>query len=198
MICIVGLGNPGEKYQYNRHNVGFQFIDYLIENLKNPCLAGRQANYKIKIQKNLSSIIYHLSSNLILAKPLTFMNKSGEAVQKIIGNWKLKIENLVVVHDDLDIPLGKFKIQKGTGPELHNGLESIENHLKTKDFLRVRIGVDNRPANRSLGEGWVDGETYVLHDFLPSEKDLLNEDVFPEILSRLQSSVLKIDNRVIV
>jgi len=213
MICIVGLGNPGEKYQYNRHNVGFQFIDYLIENLKNPCLAGRQANYKIKIQKNLSSIIYHLSSNLILAKPLTFMNKSGEAVQKIIGNWKLKIENLVVVHDDLDIPLGKFKIQKGTGPELHNGIKSIEEALKTKpsfakasegkDFWRIRIGVDARPARRNLDEGgqpdrWIDGETYVLHDFLPSEKDLLNEDVFPEILSRLQSSVLKIDNRVIV
>ncbi len=175
MICIVGLGNPGEKYQNNRHNVGFQFIDYLIENLQNP---------NSKIQKNLSSIIYHLSSNLILSKPLTFMNRSGLAVRSLTTHYKLLTTNLIVVHDDLDIPLGKFKIQKGTGPELHNGIESIEQHLKTKDFWRVRIGVDNR-ANSPERTKRVEGETYVLNDFSQEEAFQIRQ-VFSAIFSRLK------------
>ncbi len=186
MFCIVGLGNPGEKYRNNRHNVGFQFIDYLIENLQIP---------NFKTQKMLHVTCYMLH-DLILAKPQTFMNRSGEAVKFCVTSYKLQATNdLVIVHDDLDIPLGKFKIQKGTGPKLHNGIESVERSLGTKDFWRVRVGVDARPARRSLdgcgtSEKWLDGETYVLNDFLPAEKNILMKEVFLKMFSRLQSSFL--------
>src|SRR5574340_614297 len=102
MYTIVGLGNPGSKYQNNRHNVGQMFVDYLVNEL-----AGSRVNeFKLK-------------------KTDCYMNQSG----LFIKNLKLKTENLVVAHDDLDIPLGKFKIQKGEGPRLHNGLISIEKAL---------------------------------------------------------------------
>jgi PTH1 family peptidyl-tRNA hydrolase len=166
MKLIVGLGNPGEKYKNNRHNIGHMFVDYLINKL-----TDSQIN-KFKLYKTDC-----------------FMNLSGKFVKKIISNFNPpaggQISNLIVVHDDLDIPLGKFKIQKGTGPLLHNGIESIENALGATDFWRIRIGVDNRPARRSLGEGWVDGENYVLQNFQPVEKETV-QLLFPKILTRLK------------
>jgi PTH1 family peptidyl-tRNA hydrolase len=106
---------------------------------------------------------------ILLAKPLTFMNKSGDAVKAIIdrqvSNFKFQVsKDLIVVHDDLDIPFGKFKIQT-QGPKLHNGLTSIQNKLQTMDFLRVRIGVDNRPP-----ENRMPGEEYVLQNFTEEER----------------------------
>ncbi len=150
MKLVIGLGNPGKKYENNRHNVGHMFIDYLINNLQN-------ANDRLK-----------------LVKTDCFMNQSGAFVKRIARSSSL--DNLIVIHDDLDIPLGKFHIQKGVGPKLHNGLESIEQNLKSKDFWRIRIGVDARTPER-----WVDGEAYVLHNFLPEEKKLLIETIFPKI-----------------
>ena len=91
---------------------------------------------------------------------------------------------LFVAHDDLDIPLGKFKIQKGTGPKLHNGLESIENHLKNSDFYRIRIGVENRDPERRIP-----GEAYVLQNFTSNENAILNT-TFPTIVSRLQQEYI--------
>lgn len=185
MKIIVGLGNPGKKYQNNRHNVGFQFIDYLIENLQT-------SNLKFQKNKYLASKIARLMydrTEVVLAKPTIFMNKSGEAVKKIVSCFMFHVsQDLIIVHDDLDIPLGKFKIQKGVGPKLHHGLESIEKALGTKDFWRVRIGVDNRPISPERSAGWrrVEGETYVLQDFLPEEKEIINQ-IFPKIHHRLKS-----------
>jgi len=160
MILIVGLGNPGKKYINNRHNVGHVFVDYLLEN--------QNYNSKIKIMKTDC-----------------FMNLSGIFVKKLIEKYKMNLpaggENLIIVHDDLDIPLGKFHIQFGVGPQLHNGLESIENHLKTKDFWRIRIGVDNRLPDKK-----VSGEIYTLQNFLSQEKKLLETEIFPKILSQLK------------
>ena len=185
MYLIVGLGNPGEKYKNNRHNVGFQFIDYLIENLQFP---------NPKFQKKLHSEIYQLTINnqqLTLAKPQTFMNLSGQAVKQLSKVYGPKSNNLIIVHDDLDIPLGKFKIQTGVGPRLHNGIESIEKTLKTKDFWRVRIGVDKRPARNATHsvaggkpESWTDGETYVLQNFKWKEKEVTNQ-TFSKIYDQL-------------
>ena len=170
MYLIVGLGNPGEKYKNNRHNVGFIFIDFIAK-LLNGYIAKKQYN-NITIQQ---------FNNLILAKPLTFMNLSGKAVKKLTSNLQLPTSNLIIVHDDLDIPLGKFKIQSGVGPRLHNGIESIENTLGSKNFWRVRIGVDNRTQN-----GWIDGETYVLQNFKPNEKEKIKQ-IFPRILFQLKT-----------
>jgi len=160
MKLIVGLGNPGLKYKNNRHNVGQMFIDYLIKELTSSRINGLKT-YKTDC----------------------FMNQSGIFVKKLISNFKFQISNLIVVHDDLDIPLGKFKIQKGTGPKLHNGLESIEQELGTKDFWRVRIGVDNRKP-----DNWTNGEAYVLQDFTSEEKEIINK-IFPEILTRMKNDL---------
>jgi PTH1 family peptidyl-tRNA hydrolase len=202
MKLIVGLGNPGTKYQNNRHNVGFMFVDYLVSELTSWRVNEFGLNKKLsklvidKKKHNASCFMFH---DLTLLKPQTFMNRSGEEVKKIIRNSKFVIGDLIVVHDDLDIPLGKFKIQLGTGPQLHNGIISIEQHLGPKDFWRIRIGVDNRLAHHSPGDGgkaenWIDGETryrmvpgetYVLKNFLSDEKEAVNK-VFPMIFQRLK------------
>lgn len=170
MKLIVGLGNPGQKYANNRHNVGFMLIDY-IGTLLNCSIVKASSNITIQQCNN---------STISLIKPQTFMNRSGDEVKKIIQNSKFRIQNLIVAHDDLDIPLGKFKIQQGTGPLLHNGISSIEDKLGTKDFWRIRIGVNNRPL-----ENRMNGETYVLQDFAPDEKETVNK-TFPEIFNRLK------------
>jgi PTH1 family peptidyl-tRNA hydrolase len=116
MKLIVGLGNPGREYENTRHNVGAIFIDYLKKK--------------------------EIPSGIILAKTDVFMNDSGTSVRKMVDYYKLGLDFLCVVHDDLDIPLGSYKIQKGKGPKLHNGILSVENELGSEDFWRVRIGVD--------------------------------------------------------
>lgn len=186
MILIVGLGNPGSKYQNNRHNVGFQFVDFIAPSLN--CSI-------VKKEKLFSTMKQSNNETIILAKPQTFMNLSGQAVKKLTTNYELPTMNLIIVHDDLDIPLGKFHIQFASGPLLHNGLESIEQHLKTKDFWRIRIGVDNRlPKNNYLMNDriqdnkspWIDGVKYSLQNFLPEEKKQLELDIFPKILTQLK------------
>ena len=119
MLLIVGLGNPGKKYVNNRHNVGHLFVDYLI--------------------KPTSSLRLRRSSGLKIVKTDCFMNVSGIFVKKLSMIYHLSSNNLIIIHDDLDIPLGKFHIQFASGPQLHNGLESIEQQLKTKDFWRVEL-----------------------------------------------------------
>ncbi len=156
MRLIVGLGNPGKKYQNNRHNVGQMFIDYLATKFK---------NNKVK--------------ELKFFKTSVFMNESGKEVKKITMNHELSATNLYVAHDDLDIPIGKFKIVLGRGPQLHNGLESIETALGTNEFWRIRIGVENRtPENRPSGE------EYVLSDFTKEEKEIISK-TFSIIADRL-------------
>ncbi|MFA6532405.1 MAG: aminoacyl-tRNA hydrolase [Patescibacteria group bacterium] len=158
MLIIVGLGNPGAKYQNNRHNVGHMFVDYMVNKL-----TGLQVN------------------ELRIIKTNCYMNESGKFVSKLANSRNSQIKNLIIVHDDLDIPLGKFHTQFASGPQLHNGLESVEQHLKTKDFWRVRIGVDNRPFDRRIP-----GETYALQNFLPEEKKLLETEIFPKIFTQLK------------
>lgn len=180
MKILVGLGNPGNTYKNNRHNVGYMLIDYLLEKF--------QKRYKLQVtsyKNNELQLISYKLQDLILAKPLTFMNQSGLAVKQLIKSYKLQVTSyMIVVHDDLDIPLGKFKIQKGVGPQLHNGIESIEKALGTKDFWRVRIGIDNRSTNH-----WIDGETYVLQNFKSDEKKIIF-DLFPIIWNRIDREFL--------
>lgn len=179
MFIIVGLGNPGEKYQENRHNAGFMFVDYLYENSEviKPWKYDKYTQSEVS-QINLKANGFELKA--ISVKPQTYMNKSGDAVKKIISNQKSVISNLFVIHDDLDLVLSNFKIQKGVGPKVHNGLSSIEQTLHATDFWRVRIGVDNRGGEK------INGEIYVLQNFTSEEKTTL-ETTFPKILERLIS-----------
>lgn len=158
MKLIVGLGNPGAKYVSTRHNVGFMLLDRLAT--VHALSFENQDKFHAEFAKN---------EHLILLKPLTFMNSSGEAVSAVASFYKISPENIFVVHDDLDIKLGEYKVQKGVGPKIHNGVNSIEECLKTTDFWRVRVGIDNRdPENRTQGEA------YVLEDFTQKEKNLLS------------------------
>lgn len=141
MKLIIGLGNPGEKYKNNRHNVGYMVADALPKT--------------------------NLPKNSVVKKTSVFMNESGSEVKKLLGG--LDPNNLYIIHDDLDIQLGAYKIQKGKGPKLHKGILSIENELGTPDFWRVRIGVDNRIGDKALGE------EYVLQDFTEEEREVLKE-----------------------
>lgn len=157
MKLIVGLGNPGKQYESNRHNVGYMVID--------------------QFQK------HKMPNGVVAKKTGVFMNNSGEAVKNLIENLKYKIENLVIVHDDLDIPLGKFKIQFAKGPKDHKGIQSVDKALGTGDYWRVRIGVDSRdPENR------VSGEEYTLQDFLPEERRVL-DGVIEKIVKMVKQSL---------
>lgn len=167
MIALVGLGNPTEEYTRNRHNVGFMFVDYVAKKI-HPSPAFKFDKYMkadtLILQKN-ASFDPLLPTDILFVKPQTFMNRSGDSVKKLFINYKLALTDLVVVHDDLDIAFGTFKISNGVGPKLHNGIESIENALQSPTFLRLRIGVDNRTPDRRMP-----GEAYVLQNFTPEEQ----------------------------
>ncbi len=154
MKLIIGLGNPGEKYSNNRHNAGHVIAEKLLKS--------------------------RLPKDFVVRKADVYMNKSGEFVKKLVEQYKLNPSDVWVIHDDLDIPLGSYKIQKGKGPKLHNGVNSIEEILGTDEFWRVRVGVDSRDANDRTS-----GEEYVLQDFRPEEKDVLDKVVL-EICRKLE------------
>ena len=143
MTIIVGLGNPGKKFQKTRHNIGFRAIEEFAQ--KN----GDTSNFSdFKFSKKFNSLISKGVFNkkkIVLAKPQTFMNESGKAVKKLIFNFQFSIFNLFVVHDDLDLELGKIKIIKNRGAAGHKGVQSIIDKLGTKDFIRFRIGIKPKP-----------------------------------------------------
>ena len=171
MKLIIGLGNPGEKYKNNRHNVGFMVIDKLAQKLG---IEDWELNGKF-----LSEIVTR--GLLILGKPQTFMNSSGRAVSLLASFYKIPTKNIYIIHDDLDIPLGEYKIQFGVGPKVHNGINSINKSLGTCGYWRVRIGVDNRRLDNKIP-----GEDYVLQDFDSDEKKTL-EEVIKRVLDNLDS-----------
>lgn len=143
MKLIVGLGNPGKKYEKTRHNVGFMIVDELQKHLLSFGIN------EWELSKKFNALVCGCSINgekIILAKPLTFMNRSGEAVQNIGHFYKLTPRDVIVVHDDKDISLGEIKIQENRGPAGHNGIKSIIEYIGTQDFTRVRVGIasDNK------------------------------------------------------
>ena len=170
MILIVGLGNPGKKYEQNRHNVGFMAVDELAR-------ADSTFDWKEKF-----SSAFAKGHALSLLKPQTFMNLSGDAVQPCAAFLKVGPECLLVVHDELDVPFGEVRIKVGGGHAGHNGLRSIINRLGTPDFVRVRIGI-GRPPPDFQG----DVAAYVLGNFTPPEKSEL-----PNVLARAVTMVRSI------
>ena len=182
-LLLVGLGNPDNQYQKNRHNAGFQFLDWLAKSRTNDELRKTNFQYDKYTRSEIMTVFLTANSyklKAILAKPQTFMNQSGSAVKSCVARYTLHVtHDLIVVHDDLDMRLGSFKIQKGVGPKIHNGIDSIEKSLKTKDFWRIRIGIDNRDSDHRIP-----GEPYVLSDFTEEEMVILNQ-IFPTIQKRL-------------
>ena len=134
---IVGLGNPGRKYKSTRHNIGFMVIDELVR-LFNAELDARKF-------KGEYTIITVKNEKVLLVKPLTFMNLCGECVAPLMGYYKIKLEDLVVIYDDLDLPCGKVRLRVNGGSAGHNGLKSLIKHLGSQEFKRIRIGIDKDP-----------------------------------------------------
>ena len=151
MTLFVGLGNPGSQYENTRHNIGFKTIDKLVDRF-----SARDIS-KTSFQGKL----YRSASSLFL-KPTTFMNLSGRSVQPVKHFFKVELEDVIVIHDDIDLPFGAVRFKRGGGHGGHNGLKSLDSHI-TKEYVRVRIGV-GKPEHKSQVAD------YVLHDFSGEEE----------------------------
>ena len=165
MTLIVGLGNPGRKYIRTRHNLGFRVVNQFAKEKKFP---------KFRFSKKFNSLISEGrldKKKVILAKPQTFMNNSGKAVKLLTKPYTLDPNNLIIVHDDIDLPLGKMKIIKNRGAAGHKGIQSITDELGTKNFVRFRIGIKPKPYTldpKTL-------ESFLLQKFTKKEEKLLKE-----------------------
>ena len=146
MHLIVGLGNPGAKYAHTRHNAGFDVVEVLSQKLGIPTSRDRG---RASVGEGM-----HRGEKLVLARPQTFMNLSGESVLALMQWYKLPPENLLVVYDDVDLPLGKLRLRAGGSAGTHNGMRSIIDLLGRQDFPRLRLGVGARPEGWDLAD-WV-------------------------------------------
>lgn len=157
-FLIIGLGNPGREYRDTRHNIGFMVIDRLCSVL------GVSIN---KVQsKALMTVGLVEGQKVILAKPQTFMNLSGQSVNGLIRFYKVPIEHLIVAHDDLDLPLGTLRLRPGGGSAGQKGVASIIQQLGTQNFARLRLGIGRPP-------GQMDPSSYVLQKFVSGEQEML-------------------------
>lgn len=173
MKIIVGLGNPGEQYQYTRHNLGWMVVDELIKNLN---IKNKNDKLKLKINNKFNAEILETTINnkkVLLVKPQTFMNSSGLAVKKIV---KFS-DDLWVIHDDLDLELGTVKIVRNRSSAGHKGVQSVIDHLQSQDFIRFRIGIKNNQTK--------DSKDYVLEKFNPEEK-LIIKKVVKETVEKIE------------
>ena len=148
-LLIVGLGNPGEKYAHTRHNAGFEVMDRLL------AYYGVQLKKKLLLQ-GMTAEVTDGETKVVLCEPLTFMNRSGDCVRRLLGRFKVPQENLLVIYDDIDLPPGKVRMRKNGGPGTHNGMRSIAQQLGKTDFPRIRVGTGDRPAGGDLA-AWVLG-----------------------------------------
>jgi PTH1 family peptidyl-tRNA hydrolase len=161
-IVLVGLGNPGKDYEESRHNIGFMVLDQFLKKI-----TSVQKSVWINERKFNSEIAK--VDNLIMVKPLSFMNESGKAVAKILKFYKIPAFGLYVVHDDLDLPLGKLKISVDRGSAGHKGVSSIMNEIGSQNFVRIRVGIGKSQKTPV--------ERFVLSPFLSSEKGKLKTAV---------------------
>ena len=159
---VVGLGNPGREYAGNRHNVGFMVADLLASRV-----GGKFGRHKRAVAEVAEGRLGFGGPKLILVKPLTFMNLSGAPVVALAQFFKVPVENVVAVHDELDVPFGQVRVKRGGGEGGHNGLRSMSKSLGSKEYARVRFGI-GRPPGRQ------DPADYVLSDFTAVERKELD------------------------
>lgn len=171
MKLIVGLGNPGTKYESTRHNVGFMVLEHFLKDMEPVSKSNWDKNDKLKSE---IFILEYKPKNgemekVVLARPLTYMNNSGMAVGLIAKFYKIKPEDIWVVYDELDLPLGSMKIRQGGGAAGHHGVESIMNTLKTDKFYRFRMGIGLSKAHDEMAKHKVNGQEFVLKGFRGGE-----------------------------
>lgn len=160
MLLVAGLGNPGSKYEHTRHNVGYMFLDFLAEKTGGAFKASRWDAEVAKVGLD--------SASCLLVKPTTFMNLSGQAVAGLAAYYQIEPDNVVVVHDDLDLEPGRIKIVFNRGSGGHNGIKSIIDHLGTCQFARLKVGI-GRPAE------FISPAAFVLSRFSGAEHEQLVE-----------------------
>jgi PTH1 family peptidyl-tRNA hydrolase len=156
---VAGLGNPGSKYAQTRHNVGFMVAELLAE--RHSITLGKEKKRSETGKGNIAG------TPTVITKPLTFMNLSGETVGPLATYLDIEMEDVIVIHDDLDLDFGRIKIKAGGGHGGHNGLKSLIAHLGSKDFIRVRVGIGKPPAGSDVS-------AYVLNQFSAEDKKELN------------------------
>lgn len=170
MRLVVGLGNPTSEYNNTRHNIGYMFLDYVTK------------GEEFKINKKFNAMEYITTLNgekVIFIKPLTFMNLSGEAVSKYVNFYKLDSEDVLVVQDDLDLEVGRYKLMFNHGDGGHNGIKNIILNLNSRNFLRLKIGISKTKGNT---------KDYVLGKFSKKEMTIV-KDVFSELDEFIQDYV---------
>jgi PTH1 family peptidyl-tRNA hydrolase len=173
MKLIIGLGNPGRAYANNRHNVGFMCLNHFAK--------AHGIRFNRKQGKARIGTGEVAGVPVVLARPQTFMNASGEAVSRLVRRFKVSIDDLILVHDDLDLSLGKIRLRRGGSSAGHKGIESIMAELGTPDFTRVRVGIGrpaviegSNPDNIGVESDIVD---YVLSDFTLEEKETVDQTI---------------------
>ncbi len=164
MKLIIGLGNPGQEYQNTRHNIGYMVIDEYLKN-------GKEVNWHQKFKSSYTTLNI-ASEKVIFVKPETYMNLSGEAIQEFVNFYKINNEDILVIQDDLDLSLGKYRLKINSSSGGHNGIKSIINSLGTDAFLRLKVGI----SKNSL----IDTKDYVLSHFTPEELTTLT-NIYPEL-----------------
>jgi len=165
MILVVGLGNPGKKYEKTRHNIGFRMVDELRSSPHFARLRLARVIDELSLKKERDE------KGIVLVKPKCFMNSSGKAVKALINFYKIKPKSLWVIHDDIDLPLGEIRVVKNRGSAGHKGVESIIKELKTKDFNRIRIGICPKTGKPTSVE------RFVLQNFTKEEEKTIKKAV---------------------
>jgi peptidyl-tRNA hydrolase, PTH1 family len=162
MKLIVGLGNPGKQYDQTRHNIGFEVIDELSNQFSIPLTQSKF--------KGLYGMGVYKGEKVILLKPLTYMNLSGESIRAVMDYYQVELEDLVVIYDDLDLPVGKIRLRQKGSPGGHNGIKSTVAYLGTQVFNRIRIGIDRPVPGMQVPD-------YVLGRFRTEERPMMQEAV---------------------
>lgn len=180
MKLIVGLGNFEDKYLFTRHNAGFMVVDFFV----------RLQNQSFKQEKKLKSMVVKFRFNnedVVIIKPLTYMNLSGEAVIAVMNFYKIDIKDVLIIYDDISLDLGKVRFRSSGSDGGHNGIKSIIKHLGTKDFDRLKIGIGPQPN--------IPSESYVLQNFSIDELEKLKEVLkMPLIEDYLKDGIEKVQN----
>lgn len=184
-MVLAALGNPGNQYKLNRHNVGFMFVEWLAESEKFENNKALEVDFlKLSFMSHTDRIV------LDIIRPTTYMNESGRSIAKYLNFYKKDAnKELILIFDDLDLEIGNWKVQREKGPKVHNGVNSVEQYTGTKNFLRIRIGIYNKESRTVDNGEKIAGADYVLQDFTESEKDILYKQVFPQIKESLALAI---------
>ena len=181
MKLIVGLGNPGDEYKNTRHNTGYIFIDDFAQ--KNKVTIDKKNELNTISEREITRLKNIDGEKVILLKPLSYMNLSGEVVIKYVNYFKIDVKDILIINDDLDLPIGKIRLRETGSSGGHNGLKNIALHLKTENFKRLKVGISNNKD--------IDTKDYVLGSFSKEDRETI--ETMKEEISNLLRDFVSLD-----